>query len=130
MWRGRREFWLSYLPYVNDAWLVVGPDAVSLAERESTGFARFGESDGTHRRHCGLLLQIRNMCVLEMNLNGRAIFWDRSNNKMPTLRQRSYNRRGCLDAIDGRSVFGIIHNSGWQGTFRNRILQMTGINVR
>ena len=130
MWRDRREFWLSYLPYVDGAWLVVGADAVSLAEKESTGFARFEKNDGTQRRHCGLLLQIRNMCVLEMNLNGRAVFWDRSNSKMPSLFQSTYNRFRCIHAINDKTVFGLAHHPGWQSPFRSRVLQMTGINVR
>ena len=129
MWRDRREFWMSYLPHVDGAWLVVGPDAVSLAEKEATGFGQF-EKDGRQKNHCGLLLRISNMCVLEMNLNGRAIFWDHSNPKMPDFFKGPYNRSECIQAVDDRTVFGISHHQGWQDRFRSRVLQMTGINAR
>lgn len=130
MWQERREFWMSYLPHVDGAWLVVGPDAAPLAEKEATGSARFEKGDGTQRKHCGLLLQIRNMCVLEMNLNGRAVFWDSSDSKMPGLFQSTYNRLKCIHAINDRSVFGLTHHPGWQYNFKSRIIQMTGISPR
>ena len=130
MWEDRRAFWMSYLPYVDGAWLVVGADAVPLAAKEATGSARFEKGDGTQRKHCGLLLQIRNMCVLEMNLNGRAVFWDSSNSRMPSLYQSTYNRFKCIHAINDKTVFGLTHHPGWQYNFRNRILQMTGVSPR
>ena len=137
-WQARRAFWLSYLPHVREAWLIAGADAFPIAEaqlgpikgRSQHPFATFEKGDGTMRNHCGLLLQIRNLCVFEMNKSGKAIFWDADRGHMPPLRQRTYNRRKCLDRINGVSVVAIAHQSGWQRKFRSQILATTGINVR
>ena len=137
-WKARRAFWLSYLPYVKDAWLVAGADAIPIAETQlgplkkssPPSFAIFEKRDGTSRSHCGLLLQIKNLCVFEMNNNGTAIFWDADCGQMPSLLKSSYNRRTCRNSVNDFSVFAIAHQGNWQRKFRSQILTMTGINVR
>jgi hypothetical protein len=131
MWKERREFWMSYLPFVTKAWLVVGPKGVPFAEREGLKYARF-DGGGTMQDHCGLMLQIRNVCVLEMNKNGSASFWREGAFGLPGLYLETYNRNSIRLRKDGRNVFVESHipPSGWQRKFRDLILQITGLNVR
>jgi hypothetical protein len=131
MWKERREFWLSYLPYVTKAWLVVGPKGVPFAEREGMRYARF-DGSGTMPGHCGLMLQIRDLCVLEMNMNGSAVFWREGTSGLPGLYLDTYNRNSIRYNKDGRNVFVETHLpvNGWQRKFRELILRVTGLNVR
>ena len=130
MWRERRAFWLSYLPYVDKAWLVVGQMAIPLAEQQGRRFGRFSKGGGAQADHCGLILQIRGMCVMEMNKNGSAIFWTLGYAGLPGLYEESYRPRDYRAAEDDRNVFRLLHLGAWQQKFRNRIVQMTGIDVR
>jgi hypothetical protein len=129
MWRARRAFWLSYLPYVSRAWLVVGPGAMPLAKKEGLRFGRFVRA-GTLNNHCGLLLQIRSACVMEMNMNGSAIIWTAGAKNLPGPYAETYDRSLYRESGDNRDVFVLSHNSGWEQKFKNRLMQMTGIDVR
>jgi hypothetical protein len=73
MWEERKKFWLSYLPFVKKAWLIVGSGAIPHARREGVQFGKFG--GGAARDHCGLLMLIDDLMVLEMNKVGRAVLW-------------------------------------------------------
>lgn len=130
MWQERRRFWLSYLPHVTKAWLVVGPDAVFAAEKEGLRFGKFAPGGGTQYDQCGLMLQIGELCVMEMNKNGSAIFWRPGARGLPGLYEESYRRSSYVNARDERDVFRMMHQGAWQDRFRSKILQMTGINVR
>jgi hypothetical protein len=128
MWQERRSFWLRYLPHVSGAWLVVGPDAAALPQRGKLKFGHFRQHSVQHDQ-CGLMLQIRNACIMEMNKNGSAIFWETGAKNLPSLYQETYDRRKYLDAVDERKVFRLMHVFGWQRKFANQIQQMTGIYV-
>ncbi len=130
MWRERRAFWLSYLPHVNRAWLVVGPGATPLAEKQGLRFGRFVAGDGTVNNHCGLMLQIRSACVMEMNMNGSAIMWTLNARNLPGLYEETYNRNAYRQSANNRDVFVLTHHSGWQQKFKDRLMQMTGIDAR
>ena len=131
MWRERRAFWMSYLPHVARAWLVVGPHAVALAEREGVRFGRFVTGDGTMADHCGLVLQVKSACVLEMNKNGSAIFWHSGAPGLPGPFDETYNRAALRSRRTMQEVFVERHVPGtWQRKFRDRLFQMTGLDVR
>ena len=129
MWRARRKFWLSYLPYISKAWLVAGAHAAPIAEKEGLRFGRFQAGDGTLPNHCGLMLQIRDLNVLEMNKDGSAIFWGSGTRGLPGLYEDWYNRYQYRSRKNNRDVFVLGHHVGWEARFRDRIVQMTRIHV-
>lgn len=140
MWAERRKFWMSYLPYVRRAWLIVGDQGVPFAKRERIRFGRFG--GGANEGHCGLMLDFGDLRVLEMNMNGRAILWrpddvgrgefpqvydetpfDRRNFREPTVSRREHWENGCI---------GLVHNppDGWQSKFADQIQQRSDRGIR
>lgn len=140
MWAERRKFWMSYLPYVRRAWLIVGDQGVPFAKRERIRFGRF--SGGANEGHCGLILDFGDLRVLEMNMNGRAILWrpddvahgefpqvydetpfDRRNFREPTVSRREHWENGCI---------GLVHNppDGWQWKFADQIQQRSDRGIR
>lgn len=140
MWAERRKFWMSYLPYVKRAWLIVGEQGVPFAKRERIRFGRF--SGGASEGHCGLMLDFGDVRVLEMNQNGRAILWrpddvargefpqvydetpfDRRNFREPTVSRRERWENGCI---------GLVHNppDGWQWKFADQIQQRSDRGIR
>jgi hypothetical protein len=140
MWAERRKFWLSYLPHVRRAWLIVGGQGIPFAKRERIRFGRF--SGGANEGHCGLMLDFGDLRVLEMNMNGRAILWrpddvargkfpqvydetpfDRRNFREPTVSRREHWENGCI---------GLVHNppDGWQWKFADQIQQRSDRGIR
>jgi hypothetical protein len=127
MWESRRRFWLAYLPWVSRAWLVVGSSALTQAKKEGLRFGRFRQDSSTQPDHCGLMLEIRGLTVLEMNKNGRAVFWTAKAKEMPSMYDETYSRNQFLVHLHRAGVKGLSHLSGWEKKFRDFIVQETGV---
>jgi hypothetical protein len=140
MWDERKKFWLTYLPFVKKAWLIVGSDANPLARREGVEFGAFG--GGAARDHCGLLMLIDDLMVLEMNKMGRAVLWKDgavSRGVFPEMYDRDTlcDRRSIGMYVSKReewqgSSIALSHRppDGWQRKFAVQIQQNTSRYVR
>jgi hypothetical protein len=139
MWRERHKFWLGYVPFINGAWLIVGSDAIALAGREGIRFGAFGA--GADKDHCGLVLLIEDLVVMEMNKVGRAIVW--KNGAVPKgifpelYDEMPYDRRAIGTYVSNRQEWarhciGLRHlpPDGWQRKFADCIQQNTRRGVR
>lgn len=135
-WGARRDFWEQYLPWISKSWLVAGRQAVRIAER------MIGKSYGVfigpqvQPDHCGLMLQIKELVVFEMNKNGTALFWEAGDPDMPDFFSPEYPRKTILDqcplenmhSVASASRFSLRHTKNtWQKTFRREIGDRTGI---
>lgn len=139
MWSERRKFWMSYLPFVRRAWLIVGDQGISFAKRERIRFGRF--SGGANAGHCGLMLDFGDLRVLEMNMNGRAILWRPGavrQGVFPELFDETpFDRRDFSGAVSRNEVWlngciGLGHRppGGWQHKFADQIQQRTDRGIR
>ena len=98
-----------------------------IAEREGLAFGQF--TQGALTGHCGLMMQIGSMNVMEMNENGKAVFWQAGTKNMPGLYEKTYSRYKFQFRVNSADIFALVHQVGWQAKFHNRILQNTGIHV-
>lgn len=124
----RQVFWHRYLQFVSRAWLIVARDGTGIAEKAlDRSFGRF--SNNTQRDHAGLLLQIRNLVVLEMNKNGSTLFWMIGDTEMPGFFQKEYSRDRLLQLCNlaPESRLRLTHQGDWQTRYENEILRRTGI---
>ncbi|MBX6741136.1 MAG: hypothetical protein IRY87_03695 [Acetobacteraceae bacterium] len=139
MWAERRKFWMSYLPYVRRAWLIVGDQGVPFARRERIRFGRF--SGGADEGHCGLMLDFGDLRVLEMNMNGRAILWrpgEVRRGEFPEVYDETpFDRRNFSASVARSEVWqngciGLGHRppDGWQQKFADHIQQRTDRGIR
>jgi hypothetical protein len=140
MWEERKKFWLSYLPFVKKAWLIVGSGAIPHARREGVQFGKFG--GGAARDHCGLLMLIDDLMVLEMNKVGRAVLWKDgavSGGVFPEVYDENtpYDRRNITMYVSKReewqgSSIALTHQppDGWQRKFADQIQQNTSRYIR
>nr|WP_294529496.1 EH signature domain-containing protein [uncultured Rhodopila sp.] len=130
MWRARHRFWKTYLPEIDGAWLIAGPRAEAEAARQNVGkFAKF-EGKGTLRDHCGLLMRLGKVLVMEMNRDGSAIFWTEGSYGLPGMFQPVYNRSEYRDNADDVDVVVLRHQGRWEDRFSKHIVQMGGPLVR
>lgn len=130
----RQAYWRRYLRSVSRAWLVVAKDGVEIAQRLlDRSFGRFSSGPNTQRDHAGLLLQIGNLVVLEMNKNGSTLFWMMGDPKMPGFFQSKYSRGDLLQLCSATPPAGmsgrlrLTHQGDWQTKYENEILRRTGI---
>jgi hypothetical protein len=140
MWDERKKFWLTYLPFVKKAWLIVGSGAIPLAQREGVQFGAFG--GGAARDHCGLLILIDDLMVLEMNKVGRAVLWKDGavpGGVFPEVydEKTRYDRRNIAMYVSEReewqgSSIALRHQppDGWQRKFADQIQQNTSRYIR
>ncbi len=131
----REAFWRRYVEMdkVSRAWLITGTNGLSIAKRLlDKSFGCF--SDGAGPDHLGLMLQIGNYVILEMNQNGSTLFWNAGDKEMPGFFQPRYNRTKLIHMCPlhltetdvGR--FRLYHNSGWTFKYESAIRTWTGVS--
>ena len=131
MWRGRRTFWLRYLKHISAVWLIVGRQGQIIARETALAYGGFAPGQGASDTHCGLMMTIGSLVILEMNQNGAALFWT-VGEKMPEMYMRYpdhlYSRDDFLrsQAVSWRRL---THQSGWEANFADHIAKATGILV-
>jgi hypothetical protein len=133
MWAERRRFWMGYVQNVRKAWLICASAAAGEARQLRVQYGSF-IGTGVLPDHSGLMLEIgartgRSLVVLEMSYVGRAAFWSPDNGSFPKPYEREYVRSSIItDARSGiGGSFALTHHASWQGKFRDRILEETGV---
>jgi hypothetical protein len=132
MWRARKAFWLKYMPHIARAWLILGKNAQERGARDqSLTYGKFTNRSGAQPNHCALMLRVGSLNVLEMNMNGPAVFWDDRVRNMPGMFERTkpYDRHRFQLAVDGVRVVELSHRGAWQRRFAEHIAEKTGILV-
>jgi EH_Signature domain len=133
----REAFWRSYLKMdkIARAWLITGDTGRDIAKRlMGESFGQF--SDDTGADHLGLMLQIGNYVILEMNQNESTLFWGAGDGAMPGFFQPLYNRKNLIDMCPlhptktdvGR--FRLDHKSGWMSKYDSTIRRIVGVSAR
>ena len=130
-WEARRKFWSACLEkgWVNDAWLVLGPNVHRhvAANRELLG--QFGTLNGPNvNNHSVLLMRIGYTVFAEWSHNGKLYAWPKGSQRAPAF----YKPRYTADALKSAGLDfpppvnrpdlgllygpGLVHIAGiWQG---------------
>jgi hypothetical protein len=134
-WQYRRPFWLAYYKKgaVTGARALIGPGLMAWAGprtlKKSFGKAIAGLTAQTYH-HCGLLLEINGMVVVDLSHSGKAYFFLPSNRSMPSTKASNYSR----NSLDGTADEALTHNGSityaWQAKFENYIHHHTSVRVR
>lgn len=131
----RERFWTSYKNKINNAWLVTGLHGRQLALKMLK--TSFGEFDGgAMPDHLGLVLQIKDYVILEMNKNGRTLFWRKNDPNIPiNFFAKQWNlirlRNLCSATREEKTDrFHMKHQPahGWQSKYETEILRRTGVS--
>jgi len=141
-WAYRRAFWSAYYRHeaLDDAWLVLGPQAYSdavesLGSDVACGRLRGGE---VQANHSVLLMRVSGLVISEWSHNGKCRAWEVGDNDAPALgRISQYSRRelvtGSLKIDPGYRDPGLSHMSSdtyrWQNVMANFIYRYTNIRV-
>lgn len=135
-WRYRRPFWLAYYKkgVVTRARALIGRGMMDeFGEDKLRG--QFGKAmarldSKLNKHHCGLLLEINELLVIDLSHNGKAYFYLPSNELMPVTSARSYDR----DNIDATADDALTHQGSetyaWQGRFADYIHHQTSVRLK
>lgn len=123
----RETFWRGYMENkkISRAWLITSANGYDIARRLlDKSFGRF--ADGAGPDHLGLMLQISNYVILEMNQNGRTLFWRAGDNEMPSFFGAEYHRARLIKYCnasykDVADRFHMKHHQGWQNRYETVI---------
>lgn len=126
----RERFWRGFEKSILRAWLITASDGLEIARRLlGQSFGKFETGPNVQRDHLGLMLQIGNYAVLEMNKTGSTLFWPVADQQMPAFFRQNYSRSKMLSMCSDelRSVTGrfrLKHQPGWQWRYRNELREI------
>jgi hypothetical protein len=135
-WRYRRPFWLAYYKkgVVTRARALIGRGMMDeFGEDKLRG--QFGKAmarldSKLNKHHCGLLLEINELRVIDLSHNGKAYFFLPSNESPPPNSATRYDR----DRIDMTADEAKPHHGAetglWQRSFENFIFDHTRIRLK
>lgn len=130
----REEFWRAYYQQgvIKSAWMIVARDGEQLARKVlGSSFGTFASgASSAQRDHCGLLLQIGHLMILEMNKKGSTFFWEAGDGSMPGNFAKVYDRARMRELIEADPLrrFILKHHPGWQWKYHDAIYKHTGIS--
>ncbi len=138
MWKYRRAFWQTYLDegVINNAWIVLGPDAQEFVRDEFQTDNAYGEFIGgqIESNHAVLMMEIRGLTIADWSHNGACRVWTDELTYAPKLYKKQYTRRELMGSryIDPPSL-RVVHNGAEQGTWQRKlsdwIERETGITI-
>ncbi|MDG4594764.1 MAG: EH signature domain-containing protein [Candidatus Contendobacter sp.] len=123
----RERFWRGFEKSILRAWLITASDGLEIARRLlGQSFGKFETGLNVQRDHLGLMLQIGNYAILEMNKTGSTLFWPVADQQMPAFFRQNYSRSKMLSICSDelRSVTGrfrLKHQPGWQWRYSNEL---------
>ncbi len=130
----REQFWNGYRDKIANAWLITGANGRHLAKNLlNTSFGEF--ADGAMPDHLGLVLQIKDYVVLEINKNGKTLFWRKNDPGMPTFFAKEWPLKSLRASCsarheEGGDRFHMKHqpSHGWQDRYETEILRRTDVS--
>lgn len=129
-WEDRKAFWGAYLgaELIEDAWIALGPEAASLAQRASRPdlherYARLRAKGHIKPNHSVLLMRIGDVIVVDWSHAGACRIWHEDNPEAPKMYQPKY---GWDDFRRGEPWWRP-HQGNWQDNVARHITEETGI---
>ena len=133
-WMYRKAFWSAYLGRraIDDAWIVLGPDALRIVRqgfREGAAAAKLRMGTGVLANHSVLLMRIGGLTIAEWSHNGTCRIWKRGNKTSPKFYDPEYVRRELVEDCDWFKRHGGAPQGTWQEAVAEFIAYQTGISV-
>lgn len=131
IWSYRKKFWSAYLSggYIQEAWVVLGTAAASVANRHLRSGNAFGQLAGAVSNQSVLLMRIGSLIVAEWSHNGTCRIWDDVDQGAPGLYLPQYQAADlrAKGAFEQRHMSSITCN--WQHKIHDYIRSRTNITL-
>lgn len=85
-WEYRKAFWLSYLPFIEDTWLLLGSKAKRVADLISNNNnwydLNYGKVGGLGGKQCVFFMRIKDVEIVEYSLVGASRVWKQADSPL------------------------------------------------
>lgn len=119
-WEYRKAFWMAYLPYIEDTWVLMGATAREFAtltiNRGDITNTDFGKLSGAESIQSVFFLRVNNVDIVEYSHNGASRIWSQSNSPLQFRRKRIHVNTFRRDAPSHLEKFSHFSSEtyGWQ----------------
>lgn len=135
-WMYRRPFWLAYYKkgVVTKARALIGRGLEEASQVKGKKLV-FGKSvarlsSRISKHHCGLLLEINGMLVIDLSHSGKAYFFLQGSSRAPSTDALNYDRDHLDDNFDEAMSHQASEDYGWQGRFAEYIYRHTRVYIK
>lgn len=133
-WPYRKAFWSAYLRkgFIDEAWLVLGPDAYDNASQflsKDSQFGRFIRGGGISANHSSLIMRIGGLIITEWSHNGRYRLWQSYDSQAPRLYKATYVRGNLVTGAMLEESHAGSENGNWQHKLASSIEYYTGMSM-
>lgn len=126
-WRARQKFWLAAGDWLDDAWLILGPQSGGVLKSGDRGSGRLV---GCAPEHCALLLKLRGMTIVESSHAEHERVWLSGNERAPLRTYgptHSYTPAALTNGADFSSSYAVHDGGVWHKGLCDFIARHTGI---
>ncbi len=117
MWRYRKNFWKSYLPYISNTWVFLGKGAQLMARNLGDKIIGHGKFEGGEANQSVLVFQIGNFAFTEWSHNGKLRVYT-AGNAHNFFGRKNIRRE---DVINSRYVTEWIHSAPQAFSWQKRV---------
>ena len=134
-WTYRKAFWSAYLRHgmIDEAWLVLGPDAYDNAKHflsDETEYGRFIRGGGVVLpNHSTLIIRIGSLVITEWSHVGSYRLWQSFHDRTPKFYKVYYKRSDLVTLPMIEDAHRGSENGNWQNKLARTIQDHTGIEV-
>lgn len=131
-WEYRMRFWKAYLPYFENTWVALGPEARRLANRvrrrdEDAQYLKYATMRGSTSSQSIFIFEIRGYIFVEWSHRGALRVWQKGNSPVTigAMMYEATNVRSGMTAYEKRHYPYV--NYSWQEDVRAWLLKNCGI---
>lgn len=135
-WEYRKAFWMAYLPYIEDTWVIMGGTAREIAKmimnKRGISNTDFGKLKGAESIQSVFFLRINNVDIVEYSHNGASRIWDHPSSPLEFRSQRIHVdtfRRNAPPHLEKFSHFSS-ETYGWQRKLSGWLSRNLGIEQK
>lgn len=128
MWQYRQAFWLAYLPYIRNTWVILGENAARDVRRmhknQKLHYGRFSRSAANRS---AFYFEIGEFSFIEQSHNGKLRIWIQGDCPID-FGQKNINYNDIISSFD--CVDEIVHSSSITYNWQNKVSQWIARNCQ
>ena len=131
-WEQRKKYWSWFLEndLIDDAWVILGSSAHYDARRQikDSGFQQYGVGDLRDYDKSHVMMQIKNILIVECSHNGALWVFDIEDSNCPSMGNAKYQKTQ-FKYINEYGKGYLYHKEGWESKLDDIIKNRTKLKI-